>query len=95
MILVMIMWPGGRKPVETPRISIGDEGDSGFLRSEMRIMNNEQTVFIPSVQLENYSEFRDILNEAALVVYSPEYFQGPFMDRPKQMRRLIENVPEF
>lgn len=55
----------------------------------MRIMNNEQTVFIPPVQLESYSEFRDILNEAALIVYSPEYFQGPFMDRPKQMRRLI------
>jgi len=89
MIVVMIMWPGGRKPVETVRISIGNEGDRGFLSSEMRIMNNGQTVFIPPVQLESYSEFRGILNEAALVIYSPEYFQGPFMDRPKQMRRLI------
>lgn len=51
-------------------------------------MTNEQSVFIPPVQLESYSDFRDILNEAALVVYSPEYFHGPFIDGPKQMRRL-------
>ncbi len=51
-------------------------------------MTNEQTVFIPPVQLDSYPEFRNITSEAALVVYSPEYFQGPFLDGPKQMRRL-------
>jgi len=54
----------------------------------MKIMTNEQTVFIPPVQLDSYSDFKGIINEAALVVYSPEYFQGPFMDGPKQIRRL-------
>jgi hypothetical protein len=60
----------------------------GFLNSEMEIMTNKPTVFIPPVQLDSYSDFRSIINEAALVVYCPEYFQGPFMDEPKQLRRL-------
>jgi hypothetical protein len=51
-------------------------------------MTNEQTVFIPPVQLDSYSDFRSIINEAAMVVYSPEYFLSPFMDEPKQIRRL-------
>ena len=56
--------------------------------SEMKNMTNEQPVFLPPVQLDNYDDFRGILGEAALVVYSPEYFQGPFLDGPKHMRRL-------
>jgi hypothetical protein len=74
--------------VETLRISIGNEGVCGFPSSEMKIMSNEPTVFIPPVQLDSYSDFKGLINEAALVVYSPEYFQGPFIDGPKQMRRL-------
>ena len=74
--------------METLRISIGNEGVRGFPSSEMEIMTNEQTVFIPPVQLDSYSDFKGIINEAALVVYSPEYFQGPFMDGPKHIRRL-------
>jgi hypothetical protein len=74
--------------VEALRISIGNEGVGGFPRSEMERMTNKQPVFIPPVLLDSYSDFRNIINEAAMVVYSPEYFQGPFMDGPKQMRRL-------
>jgi hypothetical protein len=74
--------------VEALRISIGNDGVCGFTNSEMEIMANEQTVFIPPVQLVNYTDFRGIIEEAALVVYSPEYFQGPFIDGPKQIRRL-------
>ena len=74
--------------METLRISIGNEGVRGFPSSEMEIMTNEPTVYIPPVQLDSYSAFKDIIDEAALVVYSPEYFLGPFMDGPKQIRRL-------
>jgi hypothetical protein len=74
--------------VETLRISIGNEGVRGFPSSEMELMTNKQTVFIPPVLLDNYSDFESIIDEAAMVVYSPEYFQGPFMDGPKQIRRL-------
>jgi hypothetical protein len=56
--------------------------------SEMKSMTNEPPVFLPPVQLDNYEDFRPILNEAALIVYSPEYFQGPFLDGPKHIRRL-------
>lgn len=51
-------------------------------------MSNEQNVFIPPVYLSRLSEFKDIANEAAVIVYSPEYFQGPFMDDHKRLRRL-------
>ncbi len=51
-------------------------------------MNTEQNVFIPPVQLSSLSDFKDVANEAAIIVYSPEYFQGPFMDDQKRLRRL-------
>ncbi|MFX1606942.1 MAG: hypothetical protein ACFFDD_13695 [Promethearchaeota archaeon] len=51
-------------------------------------MSNEQNVFIPPVQLNNLSEFMDVAKEAAVLVYSPEFFQGPFMDDHKKLRRL-------
>ncbi len=54
----------------------------------MENVNTEQNVFIPPVQLSKLSDFRDIANEAAVIVYSPEYFQGPFMDDQKRLRRL-------
>jgi hypothetical protein len=62
--------------VETLRISIGNEGVRGFPSSEMELMTNKQTVFIPPVLLDNYSDFESIIDEAAMVVYSPEYFHG-------------------
>ncbi|MHA1965273.1 MAG: hypothetical protein ACXACG_17965 [Candidatus Thorarchaeota archaeon] len=51
-------------------------------------MSNEQNVFIPPVHLSSLSDFKDIAIEAAVIVYSPEYFQGPFMDDHKRIRRL-------
>ena len=74
--------------METPKISIGNEGGGGFQSSEMKIMNNEQNVFAPPVNLDSYSDFKGLANEAAVVVYSPEYYQGPFTDEPKRLRRF-------
>ena len=74
--------------METPKISIGNEGGRGLPRSEMEIMNYEQNVSIPPVRLDSYADFRDVANEAAVVVYSPQYYQGPFTDEPKRLCRL-------
>ena len=63
-------------------------GSVGIQNSEMEIMNTEQNVFIPPVIFETYSDFRGVVEEAAMVVYSPEYYQGPFTDEPKQLRRV-------
>ena len=51
-------------------------------------MNNEQNVFIPPVRLDSYVDFKNIASEAAVVVYSPQYYQGPFTDEPKRLSRL-------
>ena len=51
-------------------------------------MSDEQTVFIPPVQLDNLGDFKDVANEAAVIVYNPEYFRGPFTDDEKRIRRL-------
>ncbi|TFG26883.1 hypothetical protein EU527_19215 [Candidatus Thorarchaeota archaeon] len=77
--------------METPKLSIGNGGVCvlGFQESEMEDMNNEQNVSIPPVVFEKYSDFRSITEEAAVVVYSPEYYQGPFTDEPKRLRRVI------
>ena len=63
-------------------------GSVGIHNSEMEKMSNEQSVFIPPVVFETYSDFRGIVEEAALIVYSPEYYQGPFTDEPKRLRRV-------
>jgi len=54
----------------------------------MENVSVEQNVFIPPVQLNRLSEFMDIAKEAAVLVYCPEFFQGPFMDDHKKLRRL-------
>ena len=54
----------------------------------MENVSNEQNVFIPPVQLNSLTEFMDIAKEAAVLVYSPEFYQGPFMDDNKKLRRL-------
>ena len=51
-------------------------------------MNNEQNVSLPPVRLDSYTDFRNVATEAAVVVYSPQYYQGPFTDEPKQLCRL-------
>lgn len=70
------------------KISIGNEGGGGFHNSEMEIMINEQNAFTPPVKLDSYSDFRGIANDAAVVVYSPEYYQGPFTDESKRLCRF-------
>jgi hypothetical protein len=64
------------------------KGIVGLQKCEMADMNTEQNVFIPPVHLSSLSDFKDVANEAAVVVYSPEYYQGPFMDDHKRLRRL-------
>ena len=54
----------------------------------MENVNNEQNVFIPPVELTSLTDFREMANEAAVIVYSPEYYQGPFLDDHKRLRRL-------
>ena len=51
-------------------------------------MSDEQTVFIPPVQLDSLTDFKEVADEAAVIVYSPEYFQGPFMDDNTKIRRI-------
>ena len=74
--------------METQKISIGNEGGGGLPCSEMETMNIEQNVSIPPVRLDSYADFKNIVNEAAVVVYSPQYYQGPFTDEPKRLCRL-------
>ena len=54
----------------------------------MKNMSNEQNAFTPPVTLDSYSDFRGLANEAAVVVCSSEYYQGPFTDEPKRLRRF-------
>ena len=74
--------------METSKFSIGNEGGRGFPHSEMETMNIEQNVSIPPVRLESYADFKNVATEAAVVVYSPQYYQGPFTDEPKRLCRL-------
>ncbi len=75
-------------------ISIGSEGGISSKnivknqKSEMENMSDEQTVFIPPVQLDSLADFKEVADEAAVIVYSPEYFHGPFTDDHKMIRRV-------
>ncbi len=51
-------------------------------------MNNEWNVSLPPIQLDNYSDFKDLAHEAAVIVYSPQFYQGPFTDEPKRLSRF-------
>ncbi|MFW9809363.1 MAG: hypothetical protein ACFFE6_08290 [Candidatus Thorarchaeota archaeon] len=51
-------------------------------------MSDEQTVFIPPVHLDNLDDFKEVASEAAVIVYNPEFFHGPFTDDEKRIRRL-------
>ena len=75
---------GSKSPSEIKGIYLG----SGCLNSEMDNMRNEQNVIIPPVQLSSLSDFNEVANEAAVIVFSPEYYQGPFLDDNKRLRRL-------
>jgi hypothetical protein len=52
------------------------------------MMNDEQTAYIPPVLLQNLGDFKDVAEEAAVIVYNPEYYRGPFIDDEPRMRRL-------
>ncbi len=54
----------------------------------METLSYEQNVFLPPVQLSNLSDFMEVANEAAVIVYGLEYYQSPFIDDPKRLRRL-------
>ncbi len=54
----------------------------------MKKMNDEQNVSLPSVRLDSYSDFKSVANEAAIIVYSPQYYQGPFTDDSRRLCRF-------
>jgi hypothetical protein len=54
----------------------------------MKKMNDVQNVSLPPVRLDSYSEFKSVASEAAIIVYSPQYYQGPFTDEPKRLCRF-------
>ena len=74
--------------MEPLKFSIGNEGGRGFPHSEMEMMNNEQIGYLPPVRLDSYVDFKEVAREAAVVIYSPEYYQGPFTDEPRCLRRF-------
>ncbi|TFG07579.1 hypothetical protein EU538_08590 [Candidatus Thorarchaeota archaeon] len=51
-------------------------------------MSNSETIYVPPVVVEDYDEFIDAANRAAVVLYDPEYFQSPFLDDQKRIRRV-------
>ncbi len=63
-------------------------GGSCMGNNEMRKMSHETPVIVPPVVLENYEDFETFASNAALVMYSPEYFHSPFLDDQKRLRRM-------
>jgi hypothetical protein len=63
-------------------------GGSCFGNNEMRRMSNENPVIVPPVVLETFEDFETFASNAALVMYSPEYFHSPFLDDQKRLRRM-------
>ena len=65
------------------------------------VPKTENSVIIPPILLEDYEDFLQYANKAILVTYDVEYFNGPFLDDVKKIRRLtlhalgvhLENVP--
>jgi len=54
----------------------------------MEHMKNESSTLLPPVVLEDYADFKRFAKDAAVVVYSPEFFSSPFLDDQKRLRRL-------
>lgn len=54
----------------------------------MARMSVPSPVYIPPVYMESFSEFKEVARQAAVVVFSPEYLQGPFMNDETRLRRL-------
>lgn len=51
-------------------------------------MTETSPVYVPPVRLESFTEFMRIARDAAVVVFSPEYVQSPFLDDERRLRRL-------
>ncbi len=51
-------------------------------------MSNSETVYVPPLVLEDYDDFMEAANRAAVVLYDPEYFQSPFLDDQQRIRRV-------
>jgi len=43
---------------------------------------------IPPVILDRYEDFEDYAQQAAIVMYRPDYYRGPFLDDPGRIRRV-------
>jgi hypothetical protein len=52
------------------------------------MMSEERTAYIPPVLLDSLDDFNEVAGEAAVIVYNPEYYQGPFTDEGPRIRRL-------
>ncbi len=78
------------KAAHNPRSSTGSGGVRVW-KQEHRVdvkMDSETPVFIPPIVLSSYEEFRKFAKDAALVVYTPEYFNTPFFGDDKRLRRI-------
>jgi len=88
---LILLYYSGREAANKGKLRFSPSETKGIVgspNSEMAMVNTDHNVFIPPVQLSSLSDFKNIAGEAAVVVYSPEYFQGPFMDDHKRLRRL-------
>ncbi|MGV9103123.1 MAG: hypothetical protein ACOC38_04895 [Promethearchaeia archaeon] len=52
-------------------------------------MNTKQPRFMAPILLESYEEFKKFADKATVVTYNTEYFDSPFLDNSKRLRRLI------
>ncbi|MCK5240705.1 MAG: hypothetical protein KAR33_14210, partial [Candidatus Thorarchaeota archaeon] len=51
-------------------------------------MNEMRNNPVSPVILDRYEDFEDYARKAALVMYRPEYYRGPFLDDPGRIRRV-------
>ncbi|NWF96352.1 MAG: hypothetical protein HXY34_09440 [Candidatus Thorarchaeota archaeon] len=51
-------------------------------------MQTEAPVYMPPIVLDKYEEFRELARDAALLLYSPEFFRSPFLDDQRRIRRV-------
>ncbi|MHA2424958.1 MAG: hypothetical protein ACXAEF_09240 [Candidatus Thorarchaeota archaeon] len=51
-------------------------------------MNEMRNNSIPPVILDRYEDFEGYAGKAAIVMYRPELYKGPFLDDPGRIRRV-------
>ena len=90
LIIILYVVAGRPQTAPDPRQAPSEtKGVEGWYRnSEMEKMSDERTAYIPPVQLEDLNDFKEVASEAAVIVYNPEYYQGPVMDDEPRIRRL-------